>query len=134
MRVCINCQKNLILRHQLKYCSNRCQVEYQYNVYISAWKKGTEDGSRGIVTKNISLHLKRYLMQKYGEHCSLCKWNKKHQKTGVVPLEIDHIDGDASNNNEGNLRLLCPNCHALTPTFRNLNKGKGRNWRSSSRK
>lgn len=23
--------------------------------------------------------------------------------------------------------LICPNCHSLTPTFRALNKGKGRN-------
>ena len=49
--------------------------------------------------------------------------------TGHVPLEIDHIDGDAENNIETNLRVLCPNCHSLTPHFRNLNKGKGRKWR-----
>lgn len=41
-----------------------------------------------------------------------------------IPLELDHIDGNSSNNNLENLRLLCPNCHALTPTYRGKNKRK----------
>ena len=49
--------------------------------------------------------------------------------TNVVPIEVDHKDGNVDNNSEENLRLLCPNCHALTPNFRNLNKGRGRSWR-----
>lgn len=35
-----------------------------------------------------------------------------------LPLELDHIDGDTTNNELSNLRWLCPNCHALTPTWR----------------
>ncbi len=72
----------------------------------------------------------RFLLEKHGERCSRCGWNKKNTNTGKVPLEVDHIDGIADNNSEDNLRLLCPNCHALTPNFRNLNKGKGREWRN----
>jgi 5-methylcytosine-specific restriction endonuclease McrA len=45
-----------------------------------------------------------------------------------IPLELDHIDGDRTNNLLTNLRLLCPNCHALTPTYRGRNIGR---WRSS---
>jgi Zn finger protein HypA/HybF involved in hydrogenase expression len=86
-------------------------------------------GTIGINTKTISEHLRRYLFEKYKEKCSLCGWNKRHSITGTVPLEIDHIDGNAENNSEENLRVICPNCHALTPHFRNLNKGKGRSWR-----
>jgi Zn finger protein HypA/HybF involved in hydrogenase expression len=66
---------------------------------------------------------------KYAEKCSNCGWNQKHPVTGHSPLEIDHIDGNANNNNEANLRLLCPNCHSLTVTYKNLNKGNGRKWR-----
>ena len=35
-----------------------------------------------------------------------------------IPLQLDHIDGCRSNNQLSNLSLLCPNCHALSPTDR----------------
>lgn len=76
------------------------------------------------------MHLKRYLVGTRGEFCSLCGWNTKHPITHKVPLEIDHINGNAEDNQEDNLRLVCPNCHSLSSNFRNLNKGKGRSWRS----
>ncbi|MCH0570073.1 HNH endonuclease [Streptomyces sp. MUM 136J] len=34
-----------------------------------------------------------------------------------ITLHIDHIDGDRLDNRIGNLRYLCPNCHALTATW-----------------
>lgn len=47
--------------------------------------------------------------------------------TNTLPLEIDHIDGNSENNSEENLRLICPNCHSLTETYRGANRGNGRN-------
>ena len=128
IKICSNCGKKLNAR-QLKYCSNKCQWKSQYYKYVKGWKSGNEDGNIGINARNISKHLKRYLLEKYKECCSKCGWNKRNPKSGNVPLEVDHIDGDSENNFEKNLRLLCPNCHALTPNFKNLNKGKGRKWR-----
>lgn len=46
--------------------------------------------------------------------------------TGKVPVVADHIDGDWQNNRPENLRLLCPNCDSLQPTYGGLNKGNGR--------
>src|SRR5579862_6565739 len=51
---------------------------------------------------------------------------RRNPTTGRVPIEVEHIDGDWQNNHLSNLTLLCPNCHALTPTFRGLNRGRGR--------
>lgn len=50
------------------------------------------------------------------ESCGLTEWNDQ-----PIPLELDHIDGDRKNNLLSNLRILCPNCHAQTPTYRGRN-------------
>lgn len=38
-----------------------------------------------------------------------------------IPLELEHINGDRLDNTLNNLTLLCPNCHALTETYRGKN-------------
>ena len=54
------------------------------------------------------------------KQCEICngvEWN------GVeIPLELDHINGDRYDNRLENLRILCPNCHAQTDTYRGRNK------------
>jgi hypothetical protein len=40
----------------------------------------------------------------------------------AIPLELHHIDGDHRNNSLSNLKLLCPNCHALTENYRGKNQ------------
>jgi len=129
MRICISCKKPLLTRHQIKFCSNKCQSGYRYKVYVEQWKKGEVSGGAGINTKILSGYLRTYLFDKYDNKCSICGWSKKNQFSNKIALEIDHIDGNSENNSEGNLRLLCPNYHSLTPYFKNLNKGNGREWR-----
>jgi hypothetical protein len=51
--------------------------------------------------------------------CGLEEW-----RGGPIPLQLDHIDGDRTNNLLSNLRLLCPNCHALTDTYCGRNIGR----------
>lgn len=59
--------------------------------------------------------------------CGGTLWTHPYRDELVpIPLELDHIDGDLLNNVLSNLRLLCPNCHSLTPTYKNKNRRKGR--------
>ena len=53
--------------------------------------------------------------------CHICK-NKGWQGK-KIPLELDHIYGDHGNNHVKNLRLICPNCHAQTSTYRVKKEG-----------
>ena len=41
-----------------------------------------------------------------------------------LALEVDHVNGDWSDNRPGNVRLLCPNCHAVTDTYCGRNKNR----------
>ncbi len=50
-------------------------------------------------------------------HCEECGWAEK-TSDGYLPLELDHINGDRHDNRLSNVRILCPNCHSLKPTYR----------------
>lgn len=63
--------------------------------------------------------IKEQVFEKQCSECKLKKWNDKE-----IPLELDHINGINTDNRLINLRLLCPNCHALTPTYRGKNINK----------
>lgn len=93
------------------YCSIRCQHQFRR-------KSKVESG------ETEPRLLKRYLQDIREHKCEVCgitEWMGK-----PAPLELDHKDGDSRNNVLSNLRLICPNCHAQTESYKNRNKGRGR--------
>ena len=71
--------------------------------------------------------LRSFLVTIFGHKCAVCgitDWLGKQ-----IVLEVDHIDGDSGNTKIENVRLICPNCHSQTETYKGKNRGKGRHSR-----
>jgi DNA-directed RNA polymerase subunit RPC12/RpoP len=65
---------------------------------------------------------KNLIIKERGSRCEVCgitEWMGK-----PINVELDHIDGDVDNNAGENLRLICPNCHSQTNTYKGANRGK----------
>lgn len=116
---CLNCGKELV-KNQTKYCCSKCQMEYQSQQKINAWKNGEFNGLKG--KSQLSDTIRKYLLNKANYKCEICGWGEINPYTETLPLEIHHIDGNYENNAEENLQVLCPNCHSLTPNFKGANK------------
>lgn len=109
-RPCNHCGTPVTERHN-KYC-DRCIEQRVFRPPLSLSEAKTDRARR------------LALIRERGHICSVCKnteWNSK-----PIPLEIDHINGDATNNSPENVRLICPNCHAQTDTYKGKNMGKSK--------
>jgi hypothetical protein len=101
-----------------KYCSRECMIDFWWqetkNDLIS---KGIDESSRNVIGK-------KYLIELHNGKCQICgisEWCGQ-----PVPLVLDHISGNPYDNSLINLRVICHNCNAQTPTFAGRNKGNGR--------
>lgn len=115
---CLNCGKEITRGR--RFCNNTCYAEYERKQYIERWKRGEETGIIG--EDDIANAIRKYMFEKNNNSCEICGWHKVNPYTGLIPLQIHHIDGDCKNNKEENLQLLCPNCHALTDNFGRRNE------------
>lgn len=122
---CFHCGEEFQTKNNnTKYCSPNCKNNYYRQEKINKWLNGEHDGRIG--KTGTARWIKLYLIKKHGEKCMECGWSERNVHSGRIPIELEHIDGDFRNNKEENLKLLCPNCHSLTPTYKSLNNGCGR--------
>ena len=123
---CLSCNKEYLyhpLREHGKYCSVQCQKDYEKKERIAIIESGgIESISKYEPTQRDIL--KRYLIDKYGNECMECGWCEVNKWTGIIPIQIEHIDGDPHNQSLDNLALLCPSCHSLTEFFGSRGKGR----------
>lgn len=105
-----------------KYCSNECQIEYEWEE-----KKSKVDPLDVARTWKNNGSIKRYLYELRGKACEICGTDKWMGED--VPLILDHINGNSDNNSLENLRLVCGNCDMQLPTYKSKNKGNGRHYR-----
>ena len=83
-------------------CSTKCRGHLQ-NVRLM--ESGTAGKGAAVTYLRNNLEYKCYC-------CGIDEWNGK-----AITLQIDHIDGDPTNNTINNVRWLCPNCHTQTDNW-----------------
>jgi len=112
LMTCLQCKKETIRTEKHRsttFCSVSCSS--------SSRKVSFEDAKTDRARKARLIESTEYKCTK----CGIFDWCGDK-----LMLELDHIDGNSENNSKENLRLLCPNCHSQTDTYRAKNKGKGR--------
>ena len=122
---CLHCNKECDLHphHKAnKYCSIKCQNDFQYATRLEEWKK------TGIVTTiNCPAFLRRHVFEEQNGKCAKC--GIKDWQGNPIVLELEHKNGNGDDHSRDNIELLCPNCHSQTPTYKGANRGSGRHSR-----
>jgi hypothetical protein len=120
---CKQCERRLPRGNRKReFCSRACRDAR----LVKSWVEGSALGGTSVGIFSV---LRAWLLRQAKWQCSACGWHEVNPSTGKVPLNIDHADGNSGNHAFANLRVLCPNCHSLTPTYGALNKGRGRKLR-----
>jgi len=107
--------------YRSKYCSNKCHSLDKSQKIIDEWISN-QNSLKRFPTKG---GIRDWFLDYKGRICSECGIGESYNKKKLT-LEIDHIDGDYRNNYIDNLRVLCPNCHSQTETYRSKNRNSKR--------
>ena len=119
---CKVCDSEAVFKYSKQniYCSITCQQKQKRSELVEDWLAG---GSKSKWKYAIPAWVKSYIIELRGYYCEECRIHEHNNKP--LTLQIDHKDGNSSNNDVTNLRLLCPNCHSQTHTYGGKNIGTG---------
>lgn len=109
-------QKGSIPWNKNKRFKEKSLSKLIYTIESGKYKTHSDNSIRRLI--------RLYLIYKHGNKCMICGLSEWLN----IPISLvsDHIDGDSSNNELDNFRIICNNCDATLPTFKGKNKGKGR--------
>jgi 5-methylcytosine-specific restriction endonuclease McrA len=95
---------------------------YKSNENVRLWLQGTISGTIKGNSYELLICIRKYVFDRADNKCEGkdCGCNKINPYSGKSILNLHHDDGDASNTRPENLKVLCPNCHAMTKTFGNI--------------
>jgi hypothetical protein len=118
---CKQCGKEISGRWDVQFCSYYCHGLFRRTL-------GIEINTQKLINGELSDENARVWFRKVTPTvCSIC--GRDSWEGNDIPLVVDHIDGDHTNNKMENLRMVCCNCDACLPTYKAKNKGKGRTSR-----
>lgn len=87
----------------------------------ASWVKKFEINVQDADYDDLTLRERRErILREQNHRCAMCDidqtWNGQ-----PITFDLDHVNGKRQDESRKNLRLICPNCHSQTPTFKGRN-------------
>jgi len=119
------------------FCNRSCSATFnngnkpkkEKTIKKSLVQKYIDGEYDGTVKHGLSSVIRLYVLEQANFSCEVCGFKGINPASKKTVVTVDHIDGNSQNNKRENLRALCPNHHAMTPTYGALNRGNGRKSR-----
>ena len=119
--VCKECGIKFNSKYRKQFCCRDC---YNHFIHTRNYNKYLNDNSIAWGYQNMQ-HYKKFFLVEQHYKCAICGLSNMWNGSELV-FVLDHIDGNADNNNRDNLRLVCPNCDSQLSTYKSKNKEPAR--------
>ncbi len=118
------CGNKLSPKNKSGKCAKCFRKDYTKQIQDECVKKWLETS---YLPKSPKAYVRNYVLERQNNKCDICGMIQVWEGKPLIFI-LDHIDGHSTNNHESNLRMVCPNCDTQLPTYKNKNKGNGREY------